>query len=200
MSLRPEDVTFALAVEDAVPVLLAGAATWWLTRSSLLRTLGLVGAVLVVTGGLAKVGWKLGAAGWGTDLTGLDAALFPLLGAGFACVVAALVWRRWLALAGPVAGALALALQDTWPCLVLTIVGSTATLVLGVVRSRGDHLAAALFAVALLSAYGLVPLAARQSQTLALQWTEQSVNTLGQAAFALAAWRLRPTISLRSTS
>lgn len=200
MSLRPEDVTLSLAIEDALPVLLAGAGLVWLVRA--VRPTGdpwvrwgTAGAVLVVLGGLAKVSWKLVAATTGDDLAGLDAALFPLLGSGFALVVAALTGRAAVLAAVPLALGAALALQATWPCLVLTVVGSTATLVFAVRAAlrRRDLLSAGLFAVTLVAAYGLVPLAAQETQTLALQWIEQSVNTVAQACFALAAWRLRRT-------
>ena len=93
----------------------------------------------------------------------------------------------------------ALVIQSVWPVLVLTVLGSTAVLVLAMRRAHaaGDPVAIGLFAVTLVAAYGLVPLAAQDPQTLALQWLEQSVNTVAQAGFALAAWRLWRTFSAR---
>lgn len=49
-----------------------------------------------------------------------------------------------------------------------------------------------LLAVCLTAAYTLGPLAGRE-QTLALQWLEQSINAVGQAAFVVAARRLMRT-------
>jgi hypothetical protein len=82
-------------------------------------------------------------------------------------------------------------LPTTGPLLALTVVASTATGVLAILsaRRRDDSTAALLFAVQLVMAYALVPLAG-SGQSLAHQWWEQSLNTLGQGAFALGAWRL----------
>jgi hypothetical protein len=192
MSLQPEDVTFALALEDSLPVVLAGLGVFWLTTASADRVLARLGTGLVLAGGSAKVLWKLAAAGFGVDLASIDTLLFPLLGAGFACVVAALLGQRALALSGPAAVLAAVAVQATWPCLVLTVVASTTTYVLAIRRGfhQRDLVAAALVCLTLVAAYGLVPLATQETQTLALQWLEQSINTVAQGAFALGAFRL----------
>ncbi|OLT33468.1 hypothetical protein BJF79_34635 [Actinomadura sp. CNU-125] len=60
-------------------------------------------------------------------------------------------------------------------------------------RRAGDPLATPLFAAWLAGQYVLGPLAARADQSVALQWVEQTCNTLAQAAFAFAAWRLGTT-------
>lgn len=199
MSLRAEDVTVALAVEDVLPVLLAGVGLVLLVSLERHRRLGELGAALVVAGGGCKVLWKLVAATSGHDVKGLDAALFPLLGLGFALVLAALLDRSMIAWVAALPLLAALLLQAVWPALVLTVVGSTAVLVLAIRRAvgAGDLVAVGLFALTLLAAYGLVPLAAREPQTLSLQWLEQSINTVAQASFALAAWRLWRTSSPR---
>jgi hypothetical protein len=184
-SFRP---TVAMGLEDLVPVALTGAAIA-LLASRLGRPWLSVAAGLLVTGGLAKAGWKLWYAVSGTDHPRLADALFPLLGPGFALAAFALWMPRrppWPAFAvGAATELLALVLRTTGPLLALTVIGSTAVtawlvttcwrarLPVGVALALGQLMAASL----------LARLATAPEQTTALQWIEQSGNTAG--AFAL---------------
>ena len=195
-----EVATVPLALDDFVPVVLAGVGAVWLARTTG-RDRALLGAVLVLAGGLCKASWKLVLATTGDDVPHVDELLFCLLAPGFALLAAALLADVRSAQAATVSrGAdatvgitvvAALVLRSTGPLLALTVVASTATGVLAILsaRRRDDSTAALLFAVQLVMAYALVPLAG-SGQSLAHQWWEQSLNTLGQGAFALGAWRL----------
>jgi len=84
------------AIEDFVPVLLSAAGLWLISRwvgstDTRLGGWAIVGTALVALGGLSKATHKLLLTTANADVTLLDAALFPLLAAGFA-VVAASVW------------------------------------------------------------------------------------------------------------
>lgn len=186
--------TVPLALDDYVPVLLAGVGALWLARSTA-RPPAVFGALLVLVGGLCKATWKLLLAASGHDVPLLDDLLFAFLAPGFALLTWGLL-RRAVPLAAPlslsaVAAVAAALTASPAPLLVLAVVGATATGVLALLRARqgGDTVAAALFAVQLGMAYALVPLAGA-AQSIAHQWWEQSLNTLGQGAFALGAWRL----------
>src|SRR5688572_19431800 len=128
--MNPADVTFALALEDYVPVLLTIAAVTLLARwVPQRRPAAVLGATLIAIGGLSKATWKLIAVGFGHDYPILAEALFPLLGTGFALLSWALLRRvHWVFPTVIVLAALgaAAAVRDTWPCLILTIAGATA--------------------------------------------------------------------------
>lgn len=189
-----EVASVPLALDDYLPVVLAGLGAIWLARVTG-RQPAVVGAVLVLAAGLCKATWKLLLAVTGDDVPYVDDLLFALLAPGFALLTWGLV-RRELPLSVPLglagaAGVAAVVLQSTAPLLVLAVLGATATGVLALLRARelGDLTAAALFAVQLVMAYALVPFAG-SGQSIAHQWWEQSLNTLGQGALALGAWRL----------
>lgn len=204
------DYPVALAVEDFVPVALTTAGVLLLApyvrarfgpRAA--RTTLLAGAA-AGTGGFCKATWKLIVAFDGPDLPWLEGALFPLLLIGFTLLAASL-YPRGRALtcalaAAPVLGlAASVLVGDTWPAMVLAIVVvSVAAVRLALLgRAEGDTTASALFGIWLTGQYVLGPLAARPDQTVALQWVEQGCNTLTQAAFAYAAWRLSQTVRVK---
>lgn len=203
----------ALALEDFVPVVLTGVAAARLVSPigravPRARPVAATGAALVFVGGLSKAGWKLTVALDGPDIQPLNKALFLLLALGFLLLAHALLSmplagngapdaRRtpplWgFAVTWATAAAGSLALRTTMLLLVLTIAAVT---VCGVrlillARAAGESRAATATGVWLLGTYALGPLAARPEQTVALQWVEQSCNTLTQAALVYAAWRL----------
>lgn len=189
----------ALAAEDFVPVALTALGVALLRRR---HPLVPPAAALIVAGGFAKAAWKLIVAVDGPDLPGLHGALFPLLATGFTALAFALSREAArpphpAGFAVPLAAALAAsaALRDAWPAMVWTIIAVTvaAVLLLRSAARAGDRLAATLFGLWLAGQYLLGPMAAGAEQSIALQWAEQSCNTLAQAAFAFAAWRLVAT-------
>ncbi|MEU7282255.1 hypothetical protein AB0A69_26280 [Streptomyces sp. NPDC045431] len=214
------DYPVALALEDFVPVVLTGVAAARLVRPvgravPRGRTVAAAGAALVFAGGLSKAGWKLTVALDGPDIQPLNKALFPLLALGFLLLAHALLsvpvaagpqasrtpplWGFAVTWAAAAAGSLAL--RTTMPLMVLTIAAVT---VCGVrlillARAAGESRAAAATGVWLLGTYALGPLAARPDQSVALQWVEQSCNTLTQAALVYAAWRLSAPASSASS-
>ncbi|MGW0808661.1 hypothetical protein [Nonomuraea sp. NPDC002799] len=207
------DYPLALALVDFLPVLAMAAGIVLLVpyvgrvsgpvTGPLAGRVTLVAGALVVLGGLLKAVWKLLVAAGGPDVWWLAGVQFYLFGPGFALLA-------WAVLAGPRAGGpvlggraplwafagfagagvvAALATGDTWPLLLVTTVGATILAVRLLLLSR--HPAGrALFGFNLLGTYAMGLLASRPDQTIALQWAEESLNTLTWAAFAVAVWRL----------
>lgn len=188
-----DQVSVPLALFDYVPVVL-GAVGALLVARRLGVSLAYIGATMIFAGGLAKATEKLVSATGIADIPRLADALFPVMGCGF-LLLAAVAWgARRIALAAPVVSAAVIGVAVPGIAgvyLIGVIVGATAlyaALARDAWRDR-DVRTIALLAVCLLGTYTLGPLAG-QEQTVALQWIEQSINTLSQAAFAAAAWRL----------
>ncbi|MEV6162072.1 hypothetical protein AB0L71_09110 [Streptomyces sp. NPDC052052] len=215
------DYPVSLAVEDFVPVLLTAVAAARLVAPAARtgragRTWAAAGAALIGAGGLSKAVWKLIVAFDGPDIQPLNKALFPLLSAGFLLLALALLRlplpaapsmdgrtpdrsRLPWVFAGlwAVAAAASAAFASTVPVMILTIAAVTvcAVRLILLARAAGDTLAASAAGFWLLGMYVLGPLASRPDQSVALQWVEQSCNTLTQAAAVLAAWRLAPALT-----
>ena len=209
------DYTVSLALVDFLPVALSCIGTVLLARSAQHRVAGvqrwgLLGAVLVTTGGACKAIWKIVIAATGTDVYWLDDLLFVFLMPGFALLAWALVSavrgqqvRRTPFVGALILGAIALASHKVWPLLVGTAVFSITMTVAAVLLAKraNDNVAVGMFAFQLT----VVPLLAilgspSISQSSATQWLEESVNTLAQAALAYGALRLfgRTAISPRA--
>ncbi|WP_328551499.1 hypothetical protein [Streptomyces sp. NBC_00358] len=208
----PVDYPVALALQDFMPVVLTGVGAACLIRpvaraAPRATATAATGTGLILAGGLSKAIWKLVVSLGGPDAQPMNKALFPLLSAGFLLLAHAL-----LSLPSPVAsprgtdrvpplwgfaatwallGAVSLFLASSLPVMVLTVAAVT---VCGVrlillARAAGDTPAASAAGLWLLGMYVLGPLAARPDQSVALQWAEQSCNTLTQTALLLAALR-----------
>lgn len=186
-----------------------------------------LGWILVSLGGLLKATWKLVMAitNAQTDLVWLDKGMFIWMAAGFTLLAFALwhtagtraqnvnqnpLFRLWL---GPliVLGLALIAIfatgfpdiaVNTWRFILLgiTTIGNVALAVLLIQKSRhlGRNLAALLFLVNIIIVFILSGLARIPDQTIPLQWTEQLLNTVSQAAFLYAAWQLAETVTKRT--
>ena len=215
-----QDYSLALALFDYLPVAMSALGLGLLAQllsRVLPGALGwlLVGAGLVVAGGLSKATWKLIWVLTGQDIEVLDALLFICIAPGMillACHAAAASWR-WrnaaaavhpgrnsLLLAAPllVAAGLAAAFAEgrAW-FFVLLAAGATANIVLALMLVRlswvwGRRSTGAFFLLSILLTLGLSALARIPEQTAALQWLEETINLVAQGCFALGVWRLRP--------
>ncbi len=212
------EYSLGLALEDFLPVLFSALGLFIL--AGMIRridrgsgTMAYLGFALVALGGLLKASWKLVYVTSGQDVVWMADSLFVLLGPGFTFFAWAL-WSAQQALAGKTIprnvwlrplGVIALfgvgaisasvfAGGRTWNYILLTLT-TFANLAVGVLlirqsRQQGLTLAAALFLVNLVVVFAMSGMARIENQTIALQWFEQIVNTLGQGAFAFAAWQL----------
>ena len=214
-----------LAVFNFLPVALTGVALWFLAhyvrgQAAANDRLALLGAGLILAGGLSKALWKLIAAVTGLDLVWLANALFPLMAPGFALLCAA-IWgatRRqrglrppaglWPATLATIAVAFAVAAYRQWvlesprgwflPLLVLASLGNLglSLLLIGASLRLRRWSVAALFAVNLGMIFALQPIAMATPKTLALHWLEQSLTAFGTGCFALAAYLLSRTAAV----
>lgn len=201
----------ALAIEDFVPVLLAGAGSVVLAQAAgrvlpAVRVPALLAGALVTLGGFCKALWKtLVAAEPCRDYPILEGMLFPCLAFGFAGIACALfgVWRGrqvawWPFLVAPVgAGAAALALGDTWPLLIVAAVFAVLVGVLGIRLSRryGFSAGVLFYVVYIVGTLVLPPLASRPDQSEQLQWMEQGTNSVVQLCFLLGAVGIRKRVT-----
>lgn len=211
------DVSVPLALYDFVPVIISAVALGVIARvvattdSSLGRWASL-GVALVVGGGLARASWKLVVAAEGTDLRLLHDGLYVLLAPGF-LLLGTCAWRirsgaaaaqahrapPWLptAVVIGVLAVLSIVGQGTGrvvPLLWLaTATAGVAALTIGcatIARRRGRPAIGWLFLAYLAITLILNGFARFAVQTEAVQWVEQSLNTLNQLLLLAAALRL----------
>ncbi|BBH71501.1 hypothetical protein ACTI_81860 [Actinoplanes sp. OR16] len=204
------DYPIILAVEDFVPVIFGSVGFALLSRTAptpAAQRAGLVGAVLIGAGGIAKCVWKLAYSAEIGDWKLFEQALFPLMAAGATLLAWALavtvrrgkrthVWPFALAFALCVAGSILG--QGLNPLFVAATLGVTAVSVLGaVIAARYQQWwAVSLYVLGLVLVMGLVPLRGSDSHhTLAFQWLEQGINTTAQGCLLIAAW-----LTLRAVS
>jgi hypothetical protein len=205
--------SLALAAEDFVPVLLTAVGLSLIVRMIRRADRGAgawaaLGAVLVVAGGLSRASWKLITAAGGPDLVPLFIALYLFLATGYLLLVMAL-WRGWQAASGrgtraptwaaavslavllPLTAILAPAAGRLVPLMWLFAATSasviTALLLARWARAIGRTDLGWLFVVSTVVTLALNGLARAETQSEALQWAEQLLNTLNQAAFLFGA-------------
>jgi len=223
------EYTIALALVDFLPVIFSAIGVLLIAQmiSRFDHTSGLVAylsAILITLGGLSKAVWKLVIAATGTDLSGLDDMLFIFLGIGFTLLSWALfnaqrvmagkeipkhVWLRPLAviaLFGIGAISARIFQPDTryWVYILLTLT-TFANLAVGILLIKQSlafnlKVTAGLFLFNLIVIFAMSGMARIPEQTITLQWIEESINVLGQAAFAIAAWQLNRKTAVATTS
>ena len=219
-----QDYSLALALSDYLPVAMS-ALGFGLLAQLLSRALPaskrwlLVGAGLVIAGGLSKATWKLIWVLTHRDVVLLNALLFICIAPGMillAChaVSAARRWRNGFVEAHPgrngllllvpvlvVAGlAAVLAEGRTWFFLLLAAATlANVALALTLVRLSWNWrqgLTGAIILCSMLLTLGLSALARIPDQSAPLQWLAQSINLAAQGCFAWGIWRLRPLARL----
>jgi hypothetical protein len=180
-----------------------------------------IGWLLITLGGLDKASWKLlmASSNSQTNITWLDDSLFILMGIGFLCMAWGL-WRSQRVVSGKkrptgpawvfplVVGGLflttAVLLGVLMPdkrywffiMLGLTTICNVVTSGLAIrqAHQQGLHLVGFLFAFNLVAVFVLTGLARIENRGEFLEWTSQLTNTVSNAAFAFAAWKLSQSI------
>jgi hypothetical protein len=218
------EYTIPLALTDFIPVIFSGLGLFLLAKmSSYVETpisrLAYTGAGLVTLGGLLKAIWKLIMASSGTDIAWMANALFILMGPGFTLMA----WAMWccqrvvqnknrpaqlwaipltvILLVGGLALFTAVRTPEarTWNFIMLglTTVGNVIVSAIVIVFAWKQNMkfVAFLFVVNLVAVFTLSGLARIPTQTIALQWTEESINSISGIAFAFAAWKCAQRIS-----
>lgn len=212
------DFTLGLALYDFLPVIFTGIAVYFIARliqewaPSAALAAG-VGAGLVTLAGLSKATWKLIVTVTGQDLTWLANALFPLMAPGFILLAVGMWMARrvrtgkaapgwvWMLPLLLILLTYANAAYQTWgagvergwfmPIMTLASVGNIGlTILLMMSAGRRRWGLALLFTVNLLMVFALIPIAQIEPKSVGLHWFEQTLTTVGAAAFALASYRL----------
>ena len=186
-----ETYPLALALYDFVPVVFFLIGAIYLVRT-VMRLCGLhcgrltiVGSLLIFLGGLLKAIWKLLFTIGVGDYQWLSESQFPLLAPGFlVLLIAVIIMARSERAKEKRKGALLAIVAWKIPLLIVMTLASMGVqgILTYVSFQRKAKLAAAGFIVAFLGLVGMGALASGE-QTLARQWIEQSVNSVGQLGF-----------------
>ena len=186
-----ETYPLALALYDFVPVVFFLIGAIYLVRT-VMRLCGLhcgrltiVGSLLIFLGGLLKAIWKLLFTIGVGDYQWLSESQFPLLAPGFlVLLIAVIIMARSERAKEKRKGALLAIVAWKIPLLIVMTLASMGVqgILTNVSFQRKAKLAAAGFIVAFLGLVGMGALASGE-QTLARQWIEQSVNSVGQLGF-----------------
>lgn len=191
-----ETYTIAMALFDFIPNLAFLVGAFFLVKLSLLlrgkpcARMLMAGTLLIFLGGALKAVWKLLYAANIADIQLFSQAQFVLLAPGFLGMLISIIL---LAREQRNKGALPLLAMAPWkiPLLaIMTISSLGAQGILVYIGFRcGAKFAAYAFIIAVLCMLGMSGMASGV-QTVALQWIEQGINAVGQAAFAIGSYAL----------
>ncbi len=202
-----ETYTLPLALLDYVPNIAFLVGALFLVRTMRLA-LGapcsrvcMTGLLLIFSGGMLKATWKLIYTLGMADIQWMSEIQFILLAPGF---LALLVTTILLARTKPFkAPAIILAIAP-WKIPLLAIMTLSSLGAQGILTyisfKRKAPLAASLFIVAVLCMLGMSGMASGSEQTVAAQWIEETMNSIGQIAFAAACWLLYRNYTFEMTN
>lgn len=207
-----DDYTVALAVFDYVPIVFTALGMYWLCTSQLfdlpvIRRMAIMGALMIISGGLLKASWKLIVASTGEHILWMNNSLFIFMAPGFVLLGFALGLRhiRPVSLSIPLllTGAIpliALCLyfaepnQRLWFFWLLAVVTLANTSVIYMLARSGwqnkDGIISLMYIASFIGTLTLSGLARIPEQTAALQWIEEGINACAQGLFFLASLRL----------
>jgi hypothetical protein len=152
----------------------------------------MAGTLLIFTGGFLKASWKLLYVLDIADITLMSEAQFVLLAIGFTGMLVALSYlARSFNQEGKLGAAL---LISTWKIPFLTVMTLCSLGAHGLLTyisfKKKVPLAASLFILALVCMLAMSGMASSLEQTVANQWLEEGVNSLGQISFAVGSYLL----------
>lgn len=189
--MEHETVPFSLALFDFVPNIAFLVGAYFLVkitvllRSSACSRMVMAGSLLIALGGILKATWKLIYAAGVADIRWMSEVQFALVAPGFlglliAVILVARSRRKQLTL--PI---LAIAPWKIPLLILMTLASLGAQGILSYIAFRKKaRLAAAGFIVAFLCLLAMGNLASGE-QTLARQWLEEGINSIGQVGFML---------------
>jgi len=187
-----ETYPISIALFDFIPVTMFLVGAFFLVRIALQMRgspcgrMAMAGALLVFLGGFLKAVWKLLYAANVADVRWMSEVQFAMVAPGF---LALLVTAILLARGRKKAAAPLLAIAP-WKIPLLAIMTLSSMGAQGILAylsfRRRVPLAAAGFIVAFLCLVAMGNMASGE-QTIAKQWIEESINTLGQLGFMLGA-------------
>ena len=212
------EYTISLALVDFLPVIFTAIGFYFLYKmvTHVDGTQGkvfLFGAALTVIGGFIKATWKLIIASSGTDIRWMDDGMFAWMAPGYILIVWS-IWQTvrtvqgkkafnvWLAPAIIViftlAGSYYLNTSNpdstAWKLTLLSVMvlASVITSILLIIFAFRQRLtlAGVLFIINLIIIFVMNGLARIPEQTIALQWIEESINTISWLCFAVASKKI----------
>ncbi|MBN1261509.1 MAG: hypothetical protein JXB35_12595 [Anaerolineae bacterium] len=195
--MTQESYTLSLCLLDFVPNLAFLAGAYFLVKTALLvrgrscARMVMAGGLLVFLGGTLKAIWKLLYTTGVGDVRICSEAQFALLAPGFlALLVSVVLLTRRKADA---AGGVPLLAMAPWKIPLLIVMTLSSIGAYGILATlafrRRERLAGALFIVAVLCLFAMSGMAGGE-QTITSQWIEESINSLGQIAFAVGSFTL----------
>lgn len=198
-----ETYPLSLALFDFVPVTMFLVGAFFLVRIALQMRgspcgrMTMAGSLLIFLGGFLKATWKLLYVNNVADWRWMSELQFVLVAPGFlALLVTAILIARGRGRSGP----LPLMAIATWKIsllAIMTLSSMGAQGILAYLSFRRRVLPAAVgFIVAFLCLVGMGAMASGE-QTVAKQWIEESINTVGQLGFMLGAIVLDRDVRLK---
>jgi hypothetical protein len=192
-----EENSLGLSVLDFVPNLafLIGAfflvRTVRLARGNRCANMCLTGSLLVFSGGLFKATWKLLFTLSIANITLLSDSQFVLHAPGFLALLVSVILlaRASMPKRSPVLLAIAPWKIPFLATMTLCSLGAQGILTY-ISFQRKARLAAWMFIAAVLCMLGMAGMASGSEQTIANQWTEEFMNTVGQISFAVGCFLL----------
>jgi hypothetical protein len=199
-----ETYPLSLALVDFLPniAFLIGAfflvKTSYLCRGTRCARMLMAGTLLVFLGGFFKASWKLLYAANIADIQWMSQAQFILLGFGFLAMCVSVILmarkRRALAQGGPI---LAMAAWKIPFLFVMTLTSLGAEGILAYIAYRRKIRPAAVgFVIGVMGILAMGALASAE-QTLAMQWIEETINTIGQSGFMVGSILLHRDFEVR---
>jgi len=191
-----ETFPLALALYDFVPVSFFLIGSIFLVRMATQMCsirgmrLAIIGSLLVFLGGFLKAIWKLLYTLGVGDFQLLSESQFALVAPGFLALLIVVIWmaRSDRTTTNKESSASVMLAMAVWKVPFLIVMTLASMGVHGILTymsfQRNEKIAATGFIVAFLCLVGMGAMASAE-QTLAKQWIEQSINTVGQLGFML---------------
>ena len=190
-----ETYSIGLALMDYVPNIAFLVGAFFLVKIMVMARgkpcsrMVMAGAILIALGGLLKATWKLLYAANVGDFQAMSQIQFTLIAPGFLALAVAVIIlaKKRAAKTTPL---LAMAGWKVPFLAVMTISSMAANGILTYISfKRGAKVAAIGFILAFLGLVAMGGLASAE-QSVAMQWVEESINSIGQISFAVACWLL----------
>ena len=202
-----EKYSLSLALFDFLPTIAFLVGAFFLVRTALIcrgircgRML-MAGSLLVFLGGFLKATWKLLYAADIADIRWMSEAQFIMLGIGFLAICVSIILMARQPRADEKLVALAAMAPWKIPFLFLmTITSLGAEGILAYIAFRRNLRPAAVgFVIGVMGILAMGALASAE-QTIAMQWIEESVNTVGQTGFMVGSILLHRDFKTRGCS
>jgi hypothetical protein len=192
------EYSLSLALFDFVPILAFLVGAYFLVRIAVQHRgtpcgrMMLAGTGLVFTGGFLKASWKILYVLDVGDFQFMSEAQFILLSIGFTGMLVAVSYLARSLARGETLGAALMI--STWKIPFLTIMTICSLGAHGILSfisfKKKAPLAGTLFILAILCMLGMSGMASSLEQTVANQWLEEGVNSVGQISFAVGSYLL----------